>query len=781
MSAQRDWMGRLFGRRLPVTAGRLYTEGPGGRIEIVRDEWGVPHITAVSSTDAWFALGFCLGQDRGFQLETMLRAARGTVAELVGKRGLRIDRLSRRIGFVRAARAQLEVIDDRQRAHFGSYVAGINAAYRVGVEKLPHEFALTHSRPSVWTAADALAVAKLVAFGLALNWDVELARLKVLELDGEQALRDLDPGYPEWHPVVSPPTARAGRSLDALCADIEGLRSVVSSGGSNAWALAPERTATGRPILANDPHTDPTVPPLWYLAHIRTTEWELAGATTPGLLGVAAGHNGKVAWGTTNGAADSVDLFLEQLDPKGLNVRVEDGWERCVVIDETIRVRGFAPDVRETVVVTPRGPLISPALEEKVPAVSMSAIFLHPGQIGGFLALHDATCFDDVRAAFAQWPWATLNVACADRAGDVGWLLAGELPRRQRGYGMLPRSGECADATWGDFLSAEEMPFEKSPGNGFIVTANNRPVEGDEPFLGADWADGYRAQVISEALGKHHDWTIEGCAALQLDRRSLPWEELRESILAAGAEGPNGMRAHELLAKWDGRVTGDSAAATVFELLLAELCNRAARRKAPTAHEWALGKGLNPIFPFTFLAYRRVGHLVKLIVDDTQGWWPEGWAKEIRSSLEVVASRLLAERGPCTEKTWAWGTVRPLTLLHPAAEGNKPLGKVFNLGPIPFGGDTNTVAQASCLPLSPTANPPLIPAMRMVIDVGEWDNSQWVLASGQSGNPCSRHYSDHFELWRHGRLAPMLWSQDAVAKAARSTLELLPIGHGEKR
>jgi penicillin amidase len=268
---------------------------------------------------------------------------------------------------------------------------------------------------------------------------------------------------------------------------------------------------------------------------------------------------------------------------------------------------------------------------------------------------------------------------------------------------------------------------------------------------------------------------------LQLDRRSLPWEELRESILAAGAEGPNGMRAHELLAHWDGRVTEDSAAATVFELLLAELCDRVARRKAPKAHEWALGKGLNPIFPFTFLAYRRVGHLVKLILEDAPGWWPEGWTKEISSSLEAVASRLLAERGPCTEKTWAWGAVRPLTLLHPAGESNKLLGKIFNLGPIPFGGDTNTVAQASSIPTSPTGNPPLIPAMRMVIDVGEWDNSKWVLASGQSGNPCSHHYSDHFELWRQGRLAPMLWSQDAVAKATRSTLELFPVEHGGER
>jgi penicillin amidase len=282
--------------------------------------------------------------------------------------------------------------------------------------------------------------------------------------------------------------------------------------------------------------------------------------------------------------------------------------------------------------------------------------------------------------------------------------------------------------------------------------------------------DGYRVQRIADVLSDRDDWDVEDCLALQLDRRSLPWEELRAVVLAAPRDDARARRGAELLEAWDGEVAADSAAAAVFELFLAELTVRAARARAPRAVEWALGKGLNPLAPHTYVALRWVGHLVRLVRSRADGWFEEGWDAAIGAALAAAVERLEREQG---RRGWDWGRVRPLTLRHPLG-ARRPFHRVFDLGPIPWGGDANTVAQASNAPVDPVGDPLFIGTLRAAMDVGEWDRSRFVLAGGQSGNPCSRHYDDQWEHWRRGEAIPLPFSEAAVAAATRSTLRLEP-------
>ncbi|UCH10867.1 MAG: penicillin acylase family protein [Fidelibacterota bacterium] len=764
----------LLGRRLPLTTGTLEVSGINQPVLIRRDGYGISYIEAKGDEDAWYGLGFCHGQDRAFQLEGLVRVVRGTLAELVGPAALPVDRLSRRIGFCHAAEQQSEALDDGIRQMLEAYAQGVTDGAKVGCRQLAHEFALLRTQPTPYCAADVLGVLKLMSFNLASNWDSELARLKILTEDGPEALEALDPAYPAWLPVTSPPTALAGSTVDRLAEDLAVFRATVGQGGgSNNWAIAPSRTATGRAILANDPHLAPVLPPYWYLAHVRTPDWAVAGASFVGAPTFPAGHNGTAAWGITAGLLDNTDLFIEEIGPDGRSVREGDQFVPCETRLETIHVKG-GETVEEEVLVTPRGPIIGPALEGEVGAISLRATWLDPRPVNGLLQIHRARSFEEFRRAFEQWPALPLNMAYADTSGTVGWQLVGEAPQRQKGWGTIPLPGWDPKVGWEDDpIPFDEMPHLADPEIGFVATANNQPTpEGDGPFLGTDWIDGYRLARIVEALEARHDWDLVSVQALQMDQKSLPWRDLRDIVLAVPADTDEARQALAMMEAWDGVLTAGSPAAAIFEFFVAQMARRIAEAKAPRAAQWALGKGFTPLVPHSMFSARRVGHLVRLVREQPEGWFERPWPQEMADALATVI-RTLREQYGNDPNQWAWGRVRPLTLCHSVGE-RAPLDQVFNLGPFAWGGDASTVSQAATDPADPTANPYFIASLLMVVDVGNWDENRFALPGGQSGNPLSPHYDDQLALWQRGEGVSIAWSATKVEQATRSMLRLMP-------
>ncbi|MGH2719989.1 MAG: penicillin acylase family protein [Actinomycetota bacterium] len=774
MDAARQLFRMSLGRRLPTTTGALPVDGVHEPLLIRRDAYGVPCIRAATDADAWFGLGFCHGQDRSFQLESLLRVARGTLAEIVGAEGLPIDRLSRRIGFTRDVDVQLGMLRPDIRDAFEAYARGINAGRTAGVERKAHEFALLFTEPTPWRGADVVTMARLQSFFFAFNADAELARLKILTEDGPEALAALDPANPDWLPVSSPPGSLAAPAVDRLAEDLGAFAHLlVAGGGSNGWALAPSRTESGRPILANDPHLPPLLPSPWYLAQLATPSWTVAGASYVGAPVLPVAHNGFCAWGVTAGLVDNTDLFIERMGPDGRSVLEGDTYVPCTVRREEIRVRGGAR-VLEEVVETARGPVVGPALDGEVGAVSIKVFWLGNLPIEGLLAVHKAAGFEEFRQLFARWPAPAFNVMYADRAGTIGWQLVGAVPRRKKGWGVIPLPGWDAEAGWEDEpVPFDQMPFVADPGGGFVATANNPPhAPGAQPFLGVDFIDAYRLGRIVQMLGDRPRWDVPSVQRMQHDVQSLPWEELRATVLAAAAGSPDAEQAGRLLEAWDGRVAADSPGAAVFELFVAELSRRVARAKARRSAPYALGKGFAMLLPATTFSFRRVGHLVRLLRQQPEGWFAHSWQEEVAQALAATVRTLRGTFGD-DPAGWAWGRIRPLTLRHPVGD-RKPLDRVFNLGPFPFGGDANTIVQAAVEPLDPLANPGYIPSLRAVFDVGAWEESRFVLPSGQSGNPLSPHYDDQLPLWRSGRSIPVAFAEHEVERAAVDVLQLLP-------
>jgi penicillin amidase len=686
--------------------------------------------------------------------------------------------MSRRIGFARVAARQLPLVAAEVRSTIDAFVAGVNAGLARGLSGRPHEFVLLRSRPSRWQPADVLAFAGLQAFSLSSNWDAELARLRVLADDGPDALADLDQAYPSWLPVSVPVGAPAGAAIDRLAQDLVVFASAApSGGGSNNWAIAGARTASGRPLLANDPHLAPRLPAPWYLVHLRCPEWEVAGASFVGSPALPIGHNGYAAWGITAGLTDQWDLFIEEVGPDGASVRQGDGFAPCDVLREPIMVRG-APPVVEEILITPRGPVITPILEEVGPALSLSAVWLRGLPLRGFLDCVAIRSFDELRSAFAEWPGPALNVVYADLDGHIGYQLVGQLPVRRHGNGTLPLPGWVPGAGWADELvPLDAMPCAMDPPNGFVATANNRPIQdGVGPFLGADFTEGYRQARIVEQLADRSDWDIAGCAALQMDLTCMPWRELREQVLAFPAGDQATRLGLEMLGAWDGQLRVDSPAASVYELWIAELSERIARARAPRAWRWVLGAGFGEIVPLTVFHTAAAGRVVRLLREQPSGWFERGWVVEAADALGAAVTRMAAKHGS-DPSAWGWGRLRTVTLVHPVGQ-QRPFARTFNLGPAPLGGDSSSPAQAASGPLRPFANPGFLPNTRAVIDLADFDGGKWVLAGGQSGNPFSRHYGDLFPLWQAGEGIPIAWSSEAVETGTVDTLLLDPLPTG---
>ncbi len=764
----------LLGKRLPLIEGTLALPHLRETVQIDRDAYGIPYIQATNDHDAWFALGFCQSQDRSFQIELLQRVVRGTLSELIGEKGLPVDRLSHRIGFYRSAITQWRVQSPRVKQLLEAFCLGVQEGRERGLLRLPHEFVLLRATPSTFTPVDVLGLLKLMSFTLMANWDSELMRLRILQQDGLSALKDLDPAYPEWHPVSCPPGTPAGLVLDYLMEEVELFtRMVGAGGGSNNWSIAPSRTASGHPIVANDPHLAPALPPHWYLAHLRTPEWELGGAVLAGTPGFAIGCNGYAAWGVTAGLVDNTDLFIEEIGPDGVSVREGNTFVPCQVHRETYRTRK-GRTYTEDILITPRGPIVSPVLKDTRVALSMRATWLEDLPVEGLLYVHRARSFDAFRESFRHWPVLSLNVIYGDQDGHIGWQLAGLAPRRRTGKGALPLPGFLPEVGWeSEGIPFEEMPHCADPENGFLATANNQPIPSEQkPFLGVDWIDGYRQMRICERLQEHEDWTVEEVALLQLDTYAIPWRELRPILLSIPPERAGVKLALDFLREWDGHLSEDSTAATIFEFFLSEMYRRIIQARAPHSYEEAVGKGYTALTPYGIIAVRRTGHLIRLLREQPESWFNRPWQEEMSDALLTVVLHLRKTYGQ-DPSAWAWGHVRTLTLPHPLGE-QKPLDRIFNRGPFPWGGDANTVSQASAPPDNPTGNPIFIASLRMAIEMGTPPRLHFVLPGGQSGNPFSPHYDDQLPHWLAGTYIPLHWTSEDIETHRVHRLTLNP-------
>lgn len=764
----------IFRRPLPRLEGRLAVPGLDGEVVITRDEHGVPHIAAASRRDALFGTGFVHGQDRLWQMEVQRRMAAGRLSEVVGPRALSADRLMRRLGLRRVSEAEWHVTHATGdvRDELLSYTAGVNAAIRD--RPLPAEFTILRHRPEPWEPEDTLAVGRLLSYSQAGNWESQLVRMRLLKELGPELTLALDPVLAGTEVLAMGDLAGATGAataewLDELHAaeDLLGLSSWAPA--SNSWVVHPSRTTTGHAILANDPHALIAIPSSWYRVQIRAGEADLAGLTFCGTPYILFGRNDQVAWGLVNANVSIQDLYVERFNPNN-PLQFDDAgtWQDAVRFREVIRVRGEKPRV-EDVLVTRRGPVISPAVGGSQPPTSLRWVGLDSevDSIGWVRRLNLADGWRGFRAAVSSCASPSLGVTYADTSGNIGYRLSGFIPRRRRGQGRIPARGWDPGDEWGGFISLEEMPELYNPPSGRVVAAN-QPVAVDScPHdLVGEPAGAFRAARIDLAIEERGKISPEFCAELQGDVRSLAAVRFRELVLDAARRHPTGRPdgAIDLLREWDCRVVAGSPAAALYGQVVGLLFDSlVGSRLSPALRGYLLGEAVSPLStegPFSGRLTAGILRLLAQMVETGQVAGRRGVPEVLWVALATAATPL---RSAATSR-------RAFTLSHPLADAVGALRPLLSRGPFVSPGDADTV-RVGALSGGGSAWRLTAAFYRAVYDLGGDSRSGWSHVPGQSGHPASKNYADLVEGWLQARLEPLPFG---AAPAPGRRLVLVP-------
>ena len=752
---------------LPQTEGRLVVPGPHGEIRIERDAAGVPLISAQDDEDAAFGLGFVHAQERLFQMELQRRYGAGRLAEIFGREGLATDRQMRVLGLYRAAEAEIPFLAPAVRRGLAAYAAGVNAFLMTRHGALPPEFLLLRFAPEPWRPADSLVWGKLMALQLGGNYRGELLRARMARTIAPADLDFLFPAYPKNAPTTLSDMAPIYRRL-ALDRLYEALPPVVGPNyASNNWVVDGRHSASGKPLLANDPHLEFGAPGFWYLVRLKTPQHEITGGTAAGSPFVLVGHNDRIAWGLTTTTADVEDLFVERVDPADPGrYLTPQGSAAFELRRERILVRGAAP-VDLTVRTTRHGPVLSDVLPPGVAdpgfVLALGATFTIP-QDRGAEALWEAN-----RAA--DWPsfreaWHNLvgpmqNIVYADVEGTIGFLAPGLVPIRRSGDGWMPAPGWTGEYDWVGFIPFAALPSATNPPSGHFVSANNKIVPAGYPyFLSRDWDLPNRAERIDALLAATPIQTLASSAAMQADTLSLMAERLVPLMTRIRTSDKASGEALQRLRGWDFHMDRDKVEPLLFTAWLREF-----------SREVLFGRFDEAVSGYWDLRPR----VMEAVLTERPDWCedPEhsgakSCAERLAASLKTALAQLRQVYGADMAE-WRWGSAHVALFANPVLSRIPVLRDWFDVA-IPTSGGYDTINRGPST-IRDDARPYVHrfgAGLRIITDLAAPNDSMMMITPGQSGNPLSKHFADLLRRWRD-----FAWLIPGRS-AAVATLVLLP-------
>jgi penicillin G amidase len=772
----------LFARSsLPKVSGSTTVAGLGAPLEIVRDRSGVPHIFAQSRNDAYFGLGYAHAQDRLWQMELSRRTAAGRISELVGPPALEVDKLLRTLGLYRLAEIRAQRASPEARAVLAAYAAGVNAYLAGHNGALPPEFLVLRASPEPWQPADSLAWLGVMALDLAANWRSELLRLRLADRLDEAQLAQFFAPYPGTSGAVPANQAALYRELGRDFA-LERMIALLPGGetmaGSNNWVLAGGRTATGKPLLANDPHLRLGTPSLWYLAHVSWPGQDIVGGTLPGVPSIILGRNRRIAWGFTNTGPDVQDLYIEKLDPKDASRYVTpDGTAPFATRREVIRVRGGG-DYELTVRSTRHGPVISDVMRRAGDAIPTGHVLALAWTA---LAEDDQTAEAGVIMSEAQdWPTfrrglshlhsPSQNVVYADVDGNIGFQMNGRVPIRRSDNpvkGIAPVPGWEARFDWDGTIPFEQLPSSFNPAGGALATANHKIVGDDYPFhLTFEWAEPYRIRRIHEMLAAQQRHSLDSFRRMQADIVSPMAREFLPVLLAAAPDSARGRAARKLLERWDGSMARDRPEPLLFAAWYRETTRGLYSDELGDRFEEAWGQ--RPLFVLPALT-------------GAGDWCKDKTAGRPKTCSDVIAEALdrawdeLEKRHGSDPSRWRWGAAHAAALKHQPFTRIAGLRELFDLS-APTGGDAYTVNAGNMDirdPETPFANIHAA-GFRAIYDLDDLDRSLFMQSTGQSGNVLSSLYGNLVQPWAEVDYLPMSIRRRDAEAGAIGTLKLTP-------
>ncbi len=762
---------------LPDYSGDLSAAGLDGAVDIWRDEFGIPHVAATTVHDAFFAQGFVHAQDRLWQMEFDRRRALGRWSEVVGRSGLLFDRFTRRVGIRESAETDYEHFNDETRAMVDAYAAGVNA-FIDSTAALPVEFKIAGLTPEPWEPWHSCAVFKvrhiLMGTGLA-----KLLRARLLTGIGpDMALRMRSEAYGDEVLIVPP-----AEGYDGLLRDISDLdpgkdaitRLAEFESGSNNWAVHGSRTASGKPLVAGDPHRALDVPNVYYQNHLSCPEFDVVGFSFCGVPGFPHfAHNEHVAWGITHAAADYQDLYVEHFHPRRpYQYEREREWFDAEHHTEQIEVRGEeAVDVE--VVKTRNGHVVfgDPTQGSVISFRYTALVDPNPG-FQCLLPMLRATSVDELDESMRDWVDPCNNLVMGDTQGNIGYLTRGRLPTRNRANGWLPVPGWDGNHDWAGNVPFEELPRVKNPDTGWVATANNRIVGDDYPhYIALDYAPNSRARRIISRLENISDATVDDMARIHADRVSIPSSLFVVRLSQAADEAGLAHEGIRMLHDWDGRMDKDSGPAAIYIAFRNELTKLVAGlpvfeslKSNPFAAEEPPLVG-----PIGFL-YWIVPQLVR---ENDATVLPEGttWNQLLLQAFDTAIDDLRSQLGDDLA-SWRWEAIHRTAPTHPMALVDASLGESLNPPSVTIGGDSDTPQAAGIYP-GVSYNVAGTSVARYIFDTSDWEASRWIVPLGSSGHAGSGHYSDQADLWSNVQYIPMRYGWDGIRAAAENHQKLEP-------
>ena len=728
---------------LPQLDGTITVSGLRSTVEVVRDSSGIPHVRASSAADAFFGQGFVHAQDRLWQMEYDRRRASGRAAEILGPRLLKLDVFARRMNIAGTAQRDHELLDDVTIAMLDAYTAGVNAFIESGAPP-PREFELLGITAPRWEPWQCGAVFKMrhVLMGA---YQSKLWRARLAHALGPRGA--IVPGSPHGrHDLLIVPV---GAEETFAVSEGDALATAALPDGSNNWAVHGSRTASGKPLVAGDPHRTVEAPNVYYQNHVSCPEFDAIGFSMAGVPGMFHfGHNAHVAWCVTHGMADTQDLYIERFDSAGryeFRGEVEDPEHRR----ETLHVRG-GDDVDIDVFETRHGPVVfgDPGSGSAI-SMRWTATDRPNPALRAVRRMLDARTTDELDETMRDWVDPCNNVVMADTSGNIAYLYRGRTPIRSRANAWTPVAGWTGDHEWDDDVPYEDNPRITNPDGGIVVTANNRVVGSDYPhWLGMDYSQPGRARRVLERLRELDRATAEDMSSVHADRVSYPARTIAPEIIR---NAPDDIAA--ILRSWDGTMATDSVAATIYATVRHELAEVLIEREPLSAAV------PDPYVedPYPSPPVYRVRTALPRIIG-TEVLAPDEWDEAITEAVGRARRLLEATLGPQADD-WTWDRVHRTRVAHVLASQFPDAADEINPPSVAIGGDGDCV-QAGSADLGTHVLHSSV--ARYVFDLGDWDNSGWIVPGGSSGHPESPHHHDQLDDWANVRLRPMLYSADAI-------------------
>jgi penicillin amidase len=778
------WLRAAEMAALPVLDGDLHLAGLAAPVTVRRDAHGVPHIEAATQDDLFVAQGYVTAQDRLWQMDTFRRNANGELAELLGPSLVNHDKAQRVLQIRNTARRIYANLPPADRARLDDYARGVNLFIEQHQDSLPAEFKLLHYRPQPWSGVDSVSVGLMMVQTLDTHWDVKLAREQIAaKLQNQKLENDLYPvGSWRDHPPTGvlldlsqphpePPgekdadedddnsQAKAApvgpEDLAALRADLGLPACAGCSPGSNNWVIAGRHTASGKPLLSNDMHLGLTEPNIWFMADLSAPDIHAAGVTLPGMPFVIAGHNEHVAWGFTALYADVQDLCIEKLDGKGNYQDSDAQWKPLAVDHEVIHVRG-GKDVTLDLQSTEDGPLLNPIFTTETRPIALKWTLYDPAQNAlPVYQLDTASNWAEFSMALSAWCWPTQNVVYSDDQGHIGYQAIGRIPIRPGGLIGVPIHDSAHG--WQGYIPFDQMPSAVDSPSGFLATANSRVTTADSPYLlSLEWVDPYRAERVYKMLQGRDQLKPADMLAVQTDVYSEVDQELGHRFAYAidHADGADARlrKAADLMRVWDGKLTTDSAAASIVF--------QARHALWPLILEPKLGK-LAEEYRWSESNFAEE----EIIMHASPDWLPPAYKNWDALLTDAVRKGMESGKAPGDVALWTYGSWHVVDIEHPLAAYLPLISRVAGTGAQPLSGDTTTVKQVGR---------EFGPSQRFTMDWSNIDGSTEDIVLGESSNPYSPYFRDQWADYYGGTTFALPFTEPAVAAQTRHTLRLLP-------